>query len=417
MEHGIPEMTSEEWGALAPLEQDPHRNPFFLNWSQLEGILHGRSPIDLAQLGLRSREHAAQFALEYGIDLSQSGQRNHAERVHGEALEFLRQWICDEEEWKALPAEVSRPESLLDLVVLSSSQWNGSRLQQLFACAVLKVMHIIFHIDFDLRLRFFDQIRGQVFSGFERLVVTKGQRQYLQDGKQSIPLVRYLRKRNKDRASMILKLLHKSQTTAADIYDHLGMRLVFNTRFECLFAMRLLQRNHLITYTNMKPNRCRNTLVDLRTAHGVYTRYRQQLAATARYPTQLLQKMDRELLGASRPSEQWDNPFSSDEYRAIQITARRMIHAHNPYFSRWAEFAGALSRLPGVAAEDLVRQIQEDLPEIPFYFDYEIQLQDKESYRAAIVGPASHKAYKERQRLAARKRVLGPELLRLLREG
>ncbi len=41
-----------------------------------------------------------------------------------------------------------------------------------------------------------------------------------------------------------------------------------------------------------------------------------------------------------------------------------------------------------------------------FYFPFEIQLMDRESYLKTREGLASHKEYKQRQREAVRKRVL-----------
>ncbi|MCB1050951.1 MAG: TIGR04552 family protein [Acidobacteria bacterium] len=393
---------------------ESRQEPFFLNWSQMDGILTGKSAVDLTRLQIRTRDQALQFAIEYGINPMVPDHQKRAWQAHAEALNFLQEYILSAEEYALCPPEVKAPRHILDLVVMASNYLNTSKVHQMFACSVLKVMHILFHIDFDLKLRFFDQIRSQVFTGFERVMIDKGQRKYLQDDVQSIPLVRYSRKRNKDRPSMVLKLLHKSQTVAADIYDHLGMRLVFNTKFECLLALRLLHRNHLISYTNLKPFRSRNTLIDLRAAHEVYKRYRDQLEISRRYPTQLLQKMDRELAHTSRSSEQWDNPFTATEYQAIQVTVRKMIHVNNPYLQDWTRLIHELNHIPGKEAEHLRSRLVSEIgtPEIPFYFDYEIQLQDKESYKSTIIGPASHKAYKERQRLAARKRVLGPELRR-----
>ena len=122
--------------------------------------------------------------------------------------------------------------------------------------------------------------------------------------------------------------------------------------------------------------------------------------------------MDKELNDTANQRDGWDNPFSSSSYNSMQVTVRRMIRVNNPFFRNWSEWVHDLNDLKGPEADSFREKWLDKGPveEIPFYFDYEIQLLDKESYRSSLIGPASHKAYKERQRLATRARILGPDL-------
>ncbi len=49
--------------------------------------------------------------------------------------------------------------------------------------------------------------------------------------------------------------------------------------------------------------------------------------------------------------------------------------------------------------------------EINFFFPYEVQILDRESYERSRSGRASHATYKERQRQAVKERIWGDLLL------
>ncbi|UUZ50881.1 TIGR04552 family protein [Massilia sp. B-10] len=112
----------------------------------------------------------------------------------------------------------------------------------MWSCALLKVMHGIFYIDSDLKLRHFNAIREQVFASLDEVILKDGEQYFLTDGEVCLPLLHYDKKSHKGRNSILLKLLQKAAYLAADIYDHLGVRMVFMTRFECLLALHALQR-------------------------------------------------------------------------------------------------------------------------------------------------------------------------------
>jgi uncharacterized protein (TIGR04562 family) len=202
----------------------------------------------------------------------------------------------------------------------------------------------------------------------------------------------------------LLKLLQKAAYLAADIYDHLGIRLIFNTRFECLLALRTLQRAHLLSVTNVDSQRTRNSLLDLEAAKQVFVKYRAVLERADGYPEQLLQRMDEELLALSSAQNRTDNPHSGSGFNSLQVTIRKMIHLQADAVpdARIAEHAYQGGSGGGGEAE------------VGFFFEYEIQLMDKASYDRSLNGPASHHAYKQRQVDTARARVFGPQLLKLV---
>jgi uncharacterized protein (TIGR04562 family) len=218
-----------------------------------------------------------------------------------------------------------------------------------------------------------------------------GDQYFLTDGEVCLPLLHYDKKSNKGRNSILLKLLQKAAYLAADIYDHLGVRMTFATRFECLLALDALQRAHLLSVTNVDPQRTRNTLLDMAAAKEVFVKYRTLLDRSASYPAELLQKMDAELRTLSQPQTRSDNAHSGSGFSSLQVTLRKMIHLHDEAPTHDAEGH-----------------------DVDFFFEYEIQLMDADSHERSLTGPASHGAYKQRQVESARIRVFGLELLKWL---
>jgi len=376
---------------------------FSLNWTYLNAITRGVSVIDMGALALRNLVDARQFAREYGYDIEQPGVLDYLRRIQREALAFVREQFLSPAQQALLPPELDDDSEPLQLLVLASQRSHRFEPSRLWACAVLKVMHGLFYIDNNLKLRHFAAIREQVFAGLDEVIQVEGQQQYLSDGRICLPLVHVDRKRNKGRHSILLKLLQKPEYVAADIHDHLGVRLTLNTRIECLLALDLLRRAHLVTLTNLEISRTRNTLVDLLAAKEVFTRHRAEIDRSKDYPQALLQQMDEELAAISQGQTQRDNPHSAADFQSLQLTVRKMIHLPA------TELGSAPER--NASADSLNDGLIASSGDISFFFAYEIQLLDAASFEKSQQGAASHEAYKQRQVETARRRVLGLELL------
>jgi uncharacterized protein (TIGR04552 family) len=363
-----------------------------LNWTYLNAIANGVSAIDLGALALRNLHDARQFVREYGFDLDQPAAPALIRRAHQEAVAFIRCSFLQPEQAGLIPPEVAEPEDPLHLLVYASQRGQLVDARRMWACAVLKVMHGIFYIDNNLKLRHFHAIRAQVFGTLDEVIRQDGDRYYLTDGDVCLPLLHYDRKDNKGRNSILLKLLQKAAYLAADIFDHLGVRLVFATRCECLLALRTLQRAHLLSVTNVDAERTRNTLLDLDAAKQIFCKYRAQLEHSSEYPLALLRQMDEELAEIAQPQTRCDNPHSGSGFSSMQVTVRKMIH---------------VQQVDAAPEQDY---------DVGFFFEYEIQLMDEASYQRSLSGPASHDAYKKRQLDTARTRVFGRDLLRWIEQ-
>lgn len=388
------------------------RNKVTLNWTQINAIINGVSAIDQQGLAIRNLEEAERFTREYGFDPHEPDSIRHFKEVHAEAIEFIDEFFLESHQSDLIPQEVRKPENILDLLVYASKDLSNKSARQMWSCAVLKVMHGIFHIDHDFKLKYFDQIRDQIFDGLDKLIYSRGSHHLLVGpNKVRLPIYFYEKKRNKGRKSVLLKLLQKPNYVAADIYDHLGLRLVFETKAECLFALQLMRKSHLVTVTNIKPFRSRNSLVELTHAKNIFKKYRPLLEARNDYPREVLARMDQELEAQFAKAHTDENPHSSSDYQAIQVTARKMIHLPNQAYDTYNAMLNKLKKHTDIPAEYLENPIEK---EMTIYFDYEIQLLDKKSWIKTLHGPSSHKAYKARQQTTARKRVLGPHLIRYI---
>jgi uncharacterized protein (TIGR04562 family) len=371
---------------IASLKSSKHK--FSLNWGYLNAITSGMSAIDLSSLALRNLHDARQFAREYGFDLDHPGTLDRIKRGHREAVEFITSHFLDEGQADLIPPEVRLADDPLQLLVYASQRAEPPETLRMWSCAVLKVMHGIFYIDSDLKLRHFNTIREQVFASLDEVIHKDGDDYFLTDGEVCLPVLHYDKKSHKGRNSILLKLLQKAAYLAADIYDHLGVRLTFATRFECLLALHTLQRTHVLSVTNVEPQRTRNTLLDLDAAKQVFVKYRSLIDRAGRYPAALFEKMDQELMALSQPQIRSDNPHSGAGFSSLQVTLRKMIHLHG------------VEAVPADA----------DDHDVDFFFEYEIQLMDRASHERTLTGPASHEAYKKRQVETARLRVFGRDL-------
>lgn len=364
-----------------------------LNWTYLNAIANGISAIDLSALALRNLHDARQFVREYGFDLDQPATAPLIRRVQAEAVAFIRCTFLTPAQADLIPPEVAAPDEPLQLLLYASMRGQQVDVRRLWACAVLKVMHGIFYIDNNLKLRHFHAIRSQVFGALDEVIKQDAAgRYFITDGELCLPLLHYHRKDNKGRNSILLKLLQKAAYLAADIFDYLGVRLVFATRCECLLALRTLQRAHLLSVTNVDAGRTRNTLLDMEAARQVFCKHRAQLEHSKGYPLELLRAMDAELAEIAQPQNRCDNPHSGVGFNSMQVTARKMIH---------------VQQMDAPPEQDY---------DVGFFFEYEIQLMDEDSYQRSLSGPASHEAYKLRQVDTARTRVFGRELLRWVAE-
>ena len=364
-------------------------------------VLGGGSPIDLDGLRIHSPEDARDFALNYGYDMGIPAQRAHVVRVYEDAVDFLEAVVLDGTDLH-VPTDLQEVEDPLDLLLWASER--PCPLRGRWACALLRVMHTLFHVDHNVNLRFLPEIQRQVFDRYDRYLVRDGD-SWLLRGAYEVPLVAVERKENKDRVSMLLKMLHKPENVAETIYDQIGIRLVAEDQLGVLMVIRFLLDHHVLMPTHIKPSRSRNLMIDMQ---ALETWMEALPPAFCIQDLSAAQRLElNQSLAAKRPASD-QNPFSSKDYSAVQFTARTLIRlpspwtgGHDPLLARTGD-----SSQPHLADPARIPMLIQEQEEFTFFFAHEVQVMERSGFQSAQSGPASHSEYKQRQRDAARRRVL-----------
>ncbi|HEX4846262.1 MAG TPA: TIGR04552 family protein [Geothrix sp.] len=364
-------------------------------------ILGGGSPIDLDGLRIQSHDEAWNFALNYGYNMGNPIQRAHVGRVYEDAIDFLEGVVLEGTKLH-VPNELRHVEDPLDLLVWASER--PRTLDGRWSCAILRVMHTLFHVDHNVNLRFLPEIQRQVFSRYDQYLVQEGDR-WLLRGAYEVPLVTVERKENKDRVSMLLKMLHKPENVAETIYDQIGIRLVAEDQLGVLMVIRFLLDHHVLMPTHIKPSRSRNLMIDME-ALAAWTE-----AMPPLFQIHDLSAEERRALShtlALKPGTLEQNPFSSKDYSAIQFTARTLIRLPGPGAPALETLQSRLRDLglAELAEQARIPELIREQEEFTFFFAHEVQVMEQSGFQSSRSGPASHSEYKQRQRDAARRRVL-----------
>jgi uncharacterized protein (TIGR04562 family) len=265
-------------------------------------------------------------------------------------------------------------------------------------------MHTLFHVDHNVNLRFLPEIQRQVFNRYDQYLVCEDGLWHLR-GAYEVPLVAVERKENKDRVSMLLKMLHKPENVAETIYDQIGIRLVAEDQLGVLMVIRFLLDHHVLMPTHIKPSRSRNLMIDME-ALAAWSE-----AMPPYFRIQDLGPEERKALSqtlALKVPGKDQNPFSSKDYSAIQFTARTLVRLPSPATRALETLQERLQTMGDTELSDLVRipELIQDQEEFTFFFAHEVQVMEQSGFQSSRSGPASHSEYKQRQRDAARRRVL-----------
>ena len=375
-------------------------------WGILGVFIEGESPIDLPAMAFSERVEARKFMAEYGYDLDHEHDRDEAHRVHLEAVAFIKRYFCDDE--LTVMGEVERPQDLADLLVWASRPERDPL--QAWSCAVLRVMHTISHLNHTIRSEFYHEIKRQILDRFSHHIFKDPETGQLSLGRgpDQVPLEGIYFKEDKSRVSLILKLLHKPNNVAQDVYDRLGIKLVVPEQIDALLVLRYMRVHNLIIFANVTPGRSRNNMLDLERFHA---RFEQERSPHQTFEDFALQHHDE---SPDAPPPLLDNPYSSPDYRSIRFTCRHLVKVQSPTFKMAQKFRAYLQRFhAGPELEAMLEELEERSPrEQQFLFPYEVQIMDSENYRHSLQGASSHEEYKARQLKAARLRIMGPLLRR-----
>jgi uncharacterized protein (TIGR04562 family) len=398
----------------------------------LEVLLNGKSMLDLTEglsgFSIHSYSDAQSFLECYGYDLTDPIEEAELVGNLREAVDFIQRFFLKPNNPEGAALEIpKRFHDLTDvreLILYSVGKGAGQApensdeglMQRRWACAILKVVHTIAHMDRDLRSSYFTGIQQQILDRYYKKLHRDGPDQplYFASGPSDphrVQVVAFQPKPKKTRDSTLIKLLHKAENVAEDIFDRVGIRVITETPLDTLRVIRFLVVRQVIMPANIKPSRSRNTLIDLPHFREEIKKFFDGLENNTKSDTEILEALGKFVEPARNPGGgSVVNPHTSSDYRSIQFTCRQSIKIRNPMVDAIREVKH-VSR--GVDLPDYLQQALDKLDlrfiqrETRFFYPYEVQIVDRTSHEENERGRSAHREYKRAQMRSAMKRVLG----------
>ena len=317
-------------------------------------ILAGNSVIDWNRAHFASLEDVDRFLQLHLLRLDDPEDQRRLRFVHAEAVNYLEEHLE-----LTFPEDLREPEDVRE-IFLHASRTGGFRRRQILSCVILKLMHVINHME-AAELRFQTPLgQADVLDLAERRIVEAADRMRAE----GFPLVAFYGSR-KTRNSVITKLIAKKENTAATIFDKLRFRIVTEDQEHVMPAIAWLTRN-LFPFNYVIPGQSHNNLVDL-----------ERLLASATYAG-----LRDELQLPEDPAAEEDNPFSGAGYRMVNFIVDFPVRVDHLVNIRYGAMLGRT-----------------------VFAMVEFQVLDRETAERNEVGENAHHLYKARQRAIVDKRL------------
>jgi uncharacterized protein (TIGR04562 family) len=404
------------------MERPSYLHKYMFDWEILDVVVGGKSALDTKNfLGpMSSIEQVNQFLKGYGLDPNDHVTKAELFGNFQEALQFIKRYFLKEGNPDGL--ELKLPNSLLmisdisQLFLMATDDNPGKKEDKLWAEVILKVMHTIMHADKDLRSNYFNIVQQQIFDRFYKYIFRSDSDRLFIGMKGSdkvVPLVDFETKSKKTRESVIIKLLHKAENVAEELFDRVGVRFVTNTRFDTLRVIRFLVEQNIVIPHNNKPSRAINTMIDLHKFKIAHQRVLKMALRNNLSEERFLGAMEREIMDCNLNRDPKDrNKFTAKSYQSIQFTCRQLIEYKNPFLGEFNELRRIAKKSNPEENELARRVLNMDISlvarDIRFFYPYEIQIVDQAAYLENSQGEASHQEYKRQQVLSAMRRVFKP---------
>ena len=343
-------------GAYRPLEQMGAAE-----LEQLRLVLRGGSVIDWRRLEFPGAVEVDAFLALNLFDLEEPRDERRLRAILAQAVEYLRS-----EFGYRVADPVARPEHLRDLFLFASGVLEPRRFRRI-ACVVLKVMHVVQHLE-ARELLFRTPIReADLAERVHRRIMAEAERMR----SLGLPVVEF-RGNVKTRESLVTKLLAKKESVAAQVFDRVRYRVV-TERPEQIPSIVLHLARHLFPFNYVVPDQTQNSLVrfaDLLAAHPRGA----ELAAALQLPVEP---------GKKDPTEP-RNAFSGSGFKVLNFVADVPV--------RIDELLPPLDPM------------SDELGSVVFAL-VEFQVVDVETARQNEQGDSSHERYKRRQQQKVLRRL------------
>lgn len=327
---------------------------------QVRLVLRGGSVVDWYRLRFESADDVKSWVALLGGDVDDPIDLARLDRLRSEAARYL-----GDEHGYRIPAELLTCEAV-DLFLFASEK-RGRRRDRFFACLLLKVMHIIHHIEArELRYRL-----PLSQAGIFDLLVDKVDAFADDLRREGFPLVRYAGG-TKTTTSLLTKLLVKKEHHAAAIHDRVRFRFVVGQPID-LVALIARMNEKLFPFNYVAPAQTVNHLIN-------FTAFVESHAAYRAVAPDLQLELGQEEQ-ALRPL----NEFSGPSYAVINFVVDMPLRVPEEVLLK-------------VPADD------EDLGRVVFALA-EFQLVDEPTDVENEQGENRHERYRNRQLAIVRERL------------
>lgn len=326
---------------------------------QVRLILRGGSVVDWFRLQHDTLDDVRAFLRLQGADPDDPEDRARLMQLRDEARRYLQ-----EEHGYKLPAELLVCDPLE--LFLYASEKRGRRRDRFSACLLLKVMHIVHHIEArELRFRMpFSQSR------LAQLLVDRVDAFARELQAEQFPLVEYAGG-EKSQTSLVTKLLVKKEHHAATIHDRVRFRFVVDKPLDVIDLLAKMTER-LFPYNYVAPGQAVNLLVNFTALIESHEAYRRHAAA-----------LQLEL-GHEEQGLQHVNEFSGPTYRVVSFIVDVPLRVPDELLPPVSEREGLGRVLFGLA---------------------EMQVVDRETADENAKGENRHDRYRARQLIKVRDRL------------
>lgn len=359
-----------------------HTSHYQFDPNALSVVAGGASILDQPKLHIHSPQEADAFLKSYGFDLSIPDDLKRLWYFHRRAVVLLTGKL--KFDIKSIPEKIHDPEKLTDLrnLLIWASQNNDTGLQK-WSCALLRCLHVFIHSETDLFSFYAEEIQKQILIPFENSVVQEDElylRSFKKEGHSQIKLFEFQSKPFKTSSSTVIKLLAKPDAVAMKVFDKIGVRFVTNTIFDSFQVMRFLIEENLISFPHIMPDQSSNNMYPVKEFLEICTKLEKKHGPMHKLESE---KIDRLLK------------------KQLEISASGFLN----FFRKENSFSGADFKYIKFITRKLIRIQTATDREFSFFYPFEVQILNKDSFEKMHTGDTKHDAYKNRQIEAARERI------------
>ncbi len=227
--------------------------PMVLGLEQVESVrllLGGGSVIDWQRLAFDTLEQVDRFLSLHLVDPSDPIDRERMRYVYNEAVSYLEEHLH-----LRFPAELRDPPDVRQ-VFLWASQADGFRRRQILSCVILKLVHVIHHME-AADLKFKIAVSEERLFDLAEARILRAAREMRESGLR----VSSFYGSRKTRSSVITKLLAKKENVAATIFDKLRFRIVVESADDLTDALVYLTQE-MLPFNYVIPDESFNNLLD-----------------------------------------------------------------------------------------------------------------------------------------------------------